>query len=175
MNSRPLVYRRAWPVLAVSAGIAAVLLFCSSCATSPSVMQQGAGKVASALLPQVSQAQEGASVIPGFEVSDEWLDGYSSEVPADFRSELLNRSDAVCSEQGNALSVGFSATGSAEEVQSALAEELALRGWTEVGSGQAAVSTFVKSGGSYRWAAVTCTEVGDSVSVVVSARRYGDE
>lgn len=168
-----MLYRRAWPVLAAFVA-AAVALLGSSCAEEPSIASDGAVRVAGALLPQIGQTQEDASASAGFEVDDGWLDGYSVQAPEGFRAEVFDCSDAVYSEQGSTVNAGFTLAYGSEEALALLVDELEGKGWNAVSNGEQGIGTFVKKSGTYRWAAVTCTEVDGAASVVVTARRCGD-
>lgn len=65
--------------------------------------------------------------------------------------------------------VGFTAVGSAERAFEHAARELEVRGWTSIDSGSTTCGSFVKGEGRYRWAFVSCVQVGSTTSVVVQS------
>ena len=67
--------------------------------------------------------------------------------------------------------VGFVVDGDVADVLEAVDSTLQSKGWTAVELGAVDGSTYVKTGGSYSWALVTGTQVGESVSVVVRCMR----
>lgn len=168
MRTPYLLYRRAGPVLVLFAVAGLILFSSATCTAGGSVVRSGVGNTTGALLAQ----QDGQS--DGFEMSDNWLEGYSIDAPAGFEEELFARGDAVYSESGQVLCAGFVQEGAIDAIASELQSELEQKGWNSVASGEESVITFVKGSGMYRWAAITCTEVNGSVSAVVTARRYSD-
>ena len=89
-------------------------------------------------------------------------------LPPGFESEVIaavDQQDVRFDEQGRI--VGFCVAGIVEEVFFSLADELTGKGWICVESGSASCGSFAKGAGAYRWAFVSCVQVGDSTSVVV--------
>lgn len=168
MRDHRLLYRRAGPVLVLFTAAGLILFGGAACTAGGSVVHSGASNVTSALLVQQGGQDD------GFEMSDNWLEGYSADASAGFEEELFARGDAVYSESGQVLCAGFVQEGAIDAIASELQSELEQKGWNSVASGEESVITFVKGSGMYRWAAITCTEVNGSVSAVVTARRYSD-
>lgn len=168
MRGHRLLYRRAGPVLVLFTAAGLILFGGATCTAGGSVVRSGVGNTTGALLAQ----QDGRS--DGFEMSDNWLEGYSADAPAGFEEELFARDDAVYSESGQVVCAGFAQEGTIDAIASELQGELEQKGWNSVASGEGSVITFAKGSGMYRWAAITCTEVNGSVSAVVAARRYSD-
>ena len=89
-------------------------------------------------------------------------------LPLGFADEVLavaGRDEARVDEQARV--VGFSVAGADEDAFLSLADELEGNGWMRIESGSATCGSFSKSGGSYRWAFVSCVQVGEWTSVVV--------
>ncbi len=91
-----------------------------------------------------------------------------TEELADFEREVLPLSGraGLRASSGGTL-VGFTASGGAAEAFAAISDELEGRGWTAVSSGSAQTGTFAKGEGTFRWAFVSCADVGGEASVVV--------
>lgn len=92
----------------------------------------------------------------------------SSTVSPEFADEiglLPDARDVRSSDEG--LVVGYVVPGRSGEAIAKITENMESGGWTSVPLGQVDGATFLKSGGSFTWAIVTCTEVGSSTSVVV--------
>lgn len=97
--------------------------------------------------------------------------GFNRALPADFIREAFDATgfDDVLVASDPTI-IGLIGKGSATETFSCLASTLAAKGWVQVESGQNAVGTFVKEGGSYGWLLLACSDAGDLVSVVVHVR-----
>lgn len=91
---------------------------------------------------------------------DAQLSGFEREV-----LPLAGRDGVRAAEEGTL--VGFSSATGAEATFADVSAALAERGWTAVSSGSACAGSFVKADGSFRWAFVTCAQVGEGSSVVV--------
>ena len=89
--------------------------------------------------------------------------GFADEV-----FSLEGRSGLAVVEDGSLA--GFLEDGSPRVVFGRFADELEARGWTEVGDGESARSTFVKEQGAYRWLFLSCSQTGDRTSVVVQVK-----
>ena len=63
--------------------------------------------------------------------------------------------------------VGYAVEGGAQEVLSDLTAHMESRGWTTVTLGGVDGATFVKPSGAYTWALATCTQIGESTSIVM--------
>ena len=116
----------------------------------PSVVSEAAASIAGELDARAYAAESGDSSLAEFE----------QEVLS-----LFGREDLRAFDEGGL--VGFVVEGDAEEAFASLRSELEDLGWTAVSSGSATAGSFVKGGGRYRWAFVSCTGVGDATSVVV--------
>ncbi|MEC4295373.1 hypothetical protein [Adlercreutzia shanghongiae] len=90
------------------------------------------------------------------------------EAPAWFVEEVLDVGGTQeLRANGDWSVVSFVAEGERCAVASALAADLESRGWMLMESGQEGVLTGVKEGGRCPWMALSCTEVGEMVCVVV--------
>lgn len=91
---------------------------------------------------------------------------------AAFESELFSLAsyDEVRATKDGAI-VGFTAKGDARTVFGAVASELRSAGWKVVPSGSGMAGSFVKDGGTFVWAFVSCSVADDATSVVVSTVR----
>ena len=88
-------------------------------------------------------------------------------LPELFEQEVglpLRSRDVRVDESGTV--VGCTVDADAGEVLAGIRLEMEKRGWHEVPLGEIEGSTFVKNMGSYSWVLVTCTQVGNSTSVV---------
>lgn len=92
----------------------------------------------------------------------------SREAPAWFEEEVFSLEDEeeVMADESWSV-VGFTREGSAAEVATEVACQLRQHGWTMVESGVAGSATGVKEGGRCQWLWLSCTAVGEEVSVVV--------
>lgn len=99
-----------------------------------------------------------------------------NEVPEWFRQEVVALDaayDIRCASDGGV--VGFSLSGSVDDVRERVSKELRQKGWVEVGSDTAELRTFTKNYGGCRWLALWCGEVaGEAVVVMQSDGAKGD-
>ncbi len=170
------LYPRAWLVLAVLAGAMLALagLNCCTQHQEEGALEVGAKGIASSF----STAFAGASSVEDLDASaqvfpDEALGSYSQEVPADIAAEALSAEGALCSAASGGATLGFTRQGSAAENFAWAQGELGRKGWSFVPSGNNVAGTFVKGQGKYRWAALTCTEVGSGSSIVLTVSEVG--
>ena len=63
--------------------------------------------------------------------------------------------------------IGYSVSGQSSGTLANLTEHMRALGWSSVPLGGMEGATFVKQDGEYTWALATCTQAGDSTSVVV--------
>jgi hypothetical protein len=63
--------------------------------------------------------------------------------------------------------IGFLSKEPCATVFEACSNQMLAKGWTEVPSGQAYCSTFLKTEGIYRWALISCSDVSGDSSIVV--------
>ena len=88
-----------------------------------------------------------------------------------FREEvgfLPNAQEVRASSDGSV--VGYAVSGESASVSASIVEHMESRGWTSVPLGEVDGATFVKADGACTWALVTCTQIGDSTSVVVRCK-----
>lgn len=91
-----------------------------------------------------------------------------ARAPDGFEEEVLllhGRVDVRVDERARV--VGFTMSGTAEEVFLAVSRDLEALGWIGVESGLPNCGTFVKDEGLYRWLFASCVWTGGSTSVVV--------
>lgn len=159
------LYPAAWKALAVLVLAGALLLFV------PSALQRTETSVVgnAHLLRWFSDAVAGNDPTEWGE-SFSWTEAYGHALPEGFASEVLALEgvDVTVSDQGPV--VGYRAEGDPETSMAKVRDELAGKGWIAVESGTAALQTFVKESGRYRWASVSCTHVGGATSVVVTVK-----
>ncbi len=165
--ARRILYPRAWLVLALVALMSLGLLLWSTEGRSDGVWDAGA-------LDGFSLA---SSAIGGGDVkglaqalSEESLSRYEVELPDGAQDEVPFPVDALCSASSGGVVVGFTFEGGASSAFDHLRAEMEGRGWTYVSSGSQSAASFVKDVGMYRWATMTCTEVGGGAAVVINAR-----
>lgn len=144
--ARTRVRRACWVVGGLLA--MTVLTWALGCVGRPGVLGEAASAVAG------EATARGAPDAPALPL------GFADEVVA-----VAGRDEVRADERGRV--VGFCVSSAAEGVFSSLADELAGKGWARIESGSATCGSFSKNGGAYRWAFVTCVQVGDSTSVVV--------
>ena len=97
-----------------------------------------------------------------------------TELPVGFESEVLDLSHAEgLRVAAGGTVVGFSLQGDAPEAFAQLSVQLQARGWLAVESGRPDCGSFVKGDGTYTWLFVSCSQVGDGVSVVLQCPKSG--
>ena len=95
------------------------------------------------------------------------IDATGASVPDYFAEEVgLPEAYRDIRVDGTGHVVGCVVDGRADEVIADIVGCMEDRGWTAVPLGQAEGATFVKAGGACTWVLATCTQVGDSTSVV---------
>lgn len=115
-------------------------------------------------LGKSSIAGDPLTVLDGIEVG---IDATGASVPSYFVEEVgLPEAyrDVRVDDTGHV--VGCVVDGRADEVIASIVGCMENRGWTTVPLGQAEGATFMKAGGACTWVLATCTQVGDSTSVV---------
>lgn len=133
----------------------------------------GACKIASgAVVPAADALEAAVSPSVGFEAV---LNGASDaheraarESGDAFAEELVSvtgRDGARIDEAARVM--GWTCEGEVAEALASVREELERKGWTGSESGQPGCLSFSKARGEYRWAFLSCTKVGSSVSVVI--------
>ena len=97
-----------------------------------------------------------------------------AELPEGFESEVLDltRVEGLRVAAGGTV-IGFSLRGDAPEAFAQLSVQLQARGWLAVESGRPDCGSFVKGEGTYTWLFVSCSQVGDGVSVVLQCPKSG--
>ena len=97
-----------------------------------------------------------------------------AELPEGFESEVLDLAqvEGLRVAAGGTV-VGFSLQGDASEAFAQLSTQLQANGWSAVESGRPDCGSFVKGEGTYTWLFVSCTQVGDGVSVVLQCPKSG--
>lgn len=104
------------------------------------------------------------AVLDGIEVD---IDATGAPVPDYFAEEVgLPEAYRDVRVDGTGRIVGCVVDGRADEVIAGIVGHMEDRGWTAVPLGQAEGATFVKAGGACTWVLATCTQIGDSTSVV---------
>ena len=112
----------------------------------------------------------GGGVAQAFEALERIEDAASAgggEIPESFSREIgfpAQSHDWRADSSGAVF--GCIAAGAPEEVSAAIERDLSERGWAKVDLGGLAGATYVKDEGACAWVLVTCTQVGDSTSVV---------
>lgn len=116
------------------------------------------------------------SEVAGFSVPALFADGWEAieggggeTVPPDFEEEVLplfSYADVRVAAGGQV--VGFLSDERPEVEFSLLSSTLQDRGWVSVSSGSELGGSFVKEGGTYIWAFVSCVGIGEGTSVVVN-------
>ena len=148
--------------------IAAALVLAAPVADALVGWRCEAGEVASGQ-PIVRLGEQGIAgnplmVVDGIEVD---IDATGASVPGYFAEEVgLPEAYRDVRVDGTGHVVGCVVDGRADEVIASIVGRMEDRGWTAVPLGQAEGATFVKAGGACTWVLATCTQVGDSTSVV---------
>lgn len=89
-------------------------------------------------------------------------------VPADFESSVFSTEGfGQLQHTPDGRIVGMVCSGAPEDTMELCKGRLQENGWTYIESGQGNRTSFLKQEGSYTWAYVDCTAVGDDTSVVV--------
>lgn len=155
MSARPLAAQRAARAFLVLAAFvaAAVAVDAALKAGSPGTLAEAGSLAFRSMLEEAAGA-------PSEQSQPQALPGFEDEVVS-----LAGCEDVRVGAGGSV--VGFVCSQDPDRAFSRLAEELGRRGWTQVPSGLDACGSFVKDGGSYRWALVSCIGTGSKTSVVV--------
>lgn len=99
------------------------------------------------------------------------LSTYESELPVEFKRELfsIEGSGPVYSDERGTV-FAFVAEGRAGERFELLCEQMEAGGWRRVESGVENCASFVKEGGAYRWAMVSCYDISGKTTVVAQVQ-----
>lgn len=100
--------------------------------------------------------------------SEETKEDQRRFLPVDFESEVLSLesfSEIHISENGAVI--GFFSPKNLSETKMLCSDLLKERGWVEMTSGQEGISSYVKEGGGYSWALLSCSSMGKGTAVVL--------
>lgn len=116
------------------------------------------------VLGKPGAAGDPLAVLDGIEVD---IDATGAPVPDYFAEEVgLPEAYRDVRVDGTGRIVGCVVDGRADEVIAGIVGHMEDWGWTAVPLGRAEGATFVKAGGACTWVLATCTQIGDSTSVV---------
>lgn len=96
---------------------------------------------------------------------------FDESAPPSFRLEVMDKQSDWCSADDQGVIAGFAVEGDSETAMDTVRSSLEENGWKSVQSGQAAMATFAKSSGEFRWAIVSISSFDEEVSVTINARR----
>ena len=123
-------------------------------------------------MPYVNAAIEGQVVLQEMSTINEAGEGYEMyaqmELPTSFAEELFYDPTFYLTQVSEGSSViGFLSQDDPEAVFGRCVDVLSKKGWSKVDSTQRNTATFMKSGGKFTWAFISCTSISQDTSIVV--------